>query len=165
MASFIVLCDKIKSGKSTALMLFAQKMQNTAGIICPDENGLRIVYNTYDKTKHVFQLPQVFSDDDVQIGKYIFAEDGFAFARESITAALYSDAEYIIIDEVGKLELDGSGLEPAFSKFMKVAKTLKGKTIILVIRDTLLGMCMVHFKLPPIWVYDVEEFIEVHKLK
>jgi nucleoside-triphosphatase len=165
MASFIVLSDKIKSGKTNSLMRFAQKMQNTAGIICPDENNLRIVYNPYDKTKHVFQLPQILNDDDVQIGEYIFAESGFAFARETLMSALNTDAEYIIVDEVGKLELIGEGLQPTFSAFMKAAIPLPGKTIILVIRDTLLAICMAQLKLPPIWVYNLEEFIEEYDLK
>ncbi len=49
------------------------------------------------------------------LGRFFWDEEAFAWANERIIASL-GECELAVFDEIGRLELDGSGLAPAFER-------------------------------------------------
>jgi nucleoside-triphosphatase THEP1 len=82
----------------------------------------------------------------VTIGNYKFSKKIFDWAQKELLKAFYLKPEYLIIDEIGFLELKNEGLEPAVSKILKERNSSPTK-IILIIRDILLEIALVHYQL------------------
>ena len=113
--------------------------KNAAGILMPDIDGSRKIFNI--KTKEVFDIeckdPFNSKMPLVTIGNYHFYTDAFEKAN-SILLEAFDDNNWLIIDEAGKLELNSKGLYPAikFITGQEVYKTA-GKNLLIVVRDSL----------------------------
>jgi nucleoside-triphosphatase THEP1 len=153
-----ILCDAIHSGKSTLLLQFCKKYKSVAGFIGIDINALRYLINLEMGMTYPFQKLKSDSEQDVIIGKYIFDVFGFNKAKTILQTMHLCKKEIIIIDEIGKLELDGIGLEPTLSEFMKQIDLYNDKTIILVIRDYLLEQCIAKYNLQYATVLNLQTF-------
>jgi nucleoside-triphosphatase THEP1 len=150
-----IISAPVQSGKTTCLQQFILN-KNCCGILCPDINGLRQVYNIELDMYVSLQLDYI-SPSEISIGKYNFSVAGFNYAQEILWENLNSNADYYIIDEVGKLELNNKGLEPMLSKILTDEK-IKKFTLIIVIRDYLLKNCLEHYNLQDAIVMNIEEF-------
>ncbi len=139
-----LLTGPVHSGKTSSLSDSIKDITSIGGFICPDKDGLRYLKNIHDGTIHRFQIANQESDDDILIGKYIFSKSGFETARSILQSAINQDFEYLIIDEIGQLELQGKGLEPSLSLTLNNIKNTK---IILVVRDYLLDEVIHHYQL------------------
>lgn len=139
-----LLTGPVHSGKTSSLSDSIKDITSIGGFICPDEDGLRYLKNIHDGSIHRFQILNQESDDDILIGKYIFSKSGFETAQSILQSAINQDFEYLIIDEIGKLELQGKGLEPSLSMTLNNIKNTK---IILVVRDYLLDEVIHHYQL------------------
>lgn len=145
-----ILSRPVHSGKTTLLMDWIVSEKNVGGILCPDINGLRKLYDISSKKYYDFQVPE---GNDVagatKICNYVFDEKIFEFGRQLLLAAIEKPFDYVIVDEVGKLELyKNAGLEPAVSKIIKHYQSLevKGK-LLLIIRDYLLEESIKQYQL------------------
>lgn len=132
-----ILTGSIHSGKSSFLLRKLNDRQNIAGFICPDENESRMLLDLKSGKKYQFQIEKPENPDDVSIGKYCFSGDTFKKAGEILNDIKYDFTGTLIIDEIGKLELNGNGLEPALSKCLERLRNSNAQ-IILVVRDYLL---------------------------
>lgn len=139
-----LLTGPVHSGKTSSLSDSIKDITSIGGFICPDKDGLRYLKNIHDGTIHRFQIANQESDDDILIGKYIFSKSGFETAQSILQSAIHQDFEYLIIDEIGQLELQGKGLEPSLSLTLNNIKNTK---IILVVRDYLLDEVIHHYQL------------------
>jgi nucleoside-triphosphatase THEP1 len=79
-------------------------------------DGSTVGYELMDlksrKTALFAWLPEKLPDnwkEDLRHGKFSFSREGFAFAEEIIDLGLQEGAKVLFLDEVGKLELKGSG--------------------------------------------------------
>lgn len=131
----------IRSGKTTALRQWTEGRENMAGILTPDdENGRRVLVDIATRACYPLQVDQHFTGNILAIGRFIFDHDVLLKAQEVLKAAACNDPQWLVIDEVGKLETgQDKGLEPAVSHIIRQyqSETGKGK-LLLVIRDTLL---------------------------
>ena len=139
-----LLSGPIHSGKTSALIEFAQQHSRPGGFLCPDIDGKRHLLNLHSHQLHPFQIDTPISEQDICIGKYVFSSNTFQIAHTILNSAADQQCSYFIIDEIGKLELDKKGLEPALSKALSV---LKNTRLILVVRDYLLKDVIAHYKL------------------
>ena len=139
-----LLTGPVHSGKTSSLSESIKDTASIRGFICPDKDGLRYLKNIHDGSIHRFQIPIHESDDDILIGKYIFCKSGFETAQSILQSAINQNFEYLVIDEIGKLELQGKGLEPALSLTLNNIKNTK---IILVVRDYLIDDVINHYQL------------------
>ena len=57
--------------------------------------------------------------DIVKVGKYSFLQSTFLWAREELKVAMINRSKYLIIDEIGPLELSGRGLEPMVTDILE----------------------------------------------
>lgn len=152
-----ILSAPIHSGKTSALKSYTLKHQNCCGILCPDINGLRYIENIESGAILPFQKPINNSDDDILIGQYIFSNEGFKTARQVLLSIPIDTKKTIIIDEIGKLELQGGGLEPALSWLIDQIQSNQ-LNCILVVRDYLIDSVVNHYKINPFNLLTIDDF-------
>lgn len=140
-----IVTGKIHSGKTTSLFKFIGEHKNADGILTPIVNNKRTLYHISTKTIKEFEAVTL-SSNTVSVGKYHFLKESFTWANKKIIESFNSSAEYLIIDEIGKLELRGEG-------FHKSTKEILGKLnnsnsiLILVIRDYLLDEILKYYNI------------------
>lgn len=119
------------------------------GVLAPVIGGERhLLHAASGETRN---LEQIASDDPVvAVRRFRFNGSVFAWAR-SLIGAVSEQTEWIVIDEIGPLELRGGGLEPAvgelFARFRLDAGRERTPGIVLVVRDTLVERALSHFGL------------------
>jgi nucleoside-triphosphatase THEP1 len=131
----LILTGPTRSHKTTTLKRWAEKRNDCGGVLSPDVNGLRVLYNV--KTKETIPWQKTMPDaSDIIVGRFSFDPDAFTVASLWLDKHL-EDPEvfHIILDEVGKLELDGKGWGPWLRTALPV---LQDKTLVLVVRRLLL---------------------------
>jgi nucleoside-triphosphatase THEP1 len=138
----------IRSGKTTALMNGPAKADRVAGVLTPEVNGIRKLYDLKTRTYFPFQIEDDTNRDEpvITIGRFAFYEAAFARARLILAAALQEQPRLLIIDEIGRLELQHHGFEPAAGEIIRAhqAGDLQGDLLI-VVRDTLLNEMVSHY--------------------
>lgn len=146
--NIFILSKPIQSGKTTSLMEWCERKDNVTGILTPDIEGSRKLYDIVNKTYIDFEAKQPFTDTNiVSIGKYNFFEHVFEKAQQIILNQ--TDSDFLIIDEIGRLELNqNKGLEPALGIIIKKYLNKQiSSNLILVIRDYLLDECIENYHL------------------
>src|SRR5690349_6312823 len=100
----IILTGEIQTGKTTSLQEFCGKHNNIAGILTPIINGKRMFYDISEKV--FFEMEANEKEDKLIIGKYLFSTQAFEKANNILSnATKCNDIDYLIIDEIGPLEL------------------------------------------------------------
>lgn len=139
-ARCVILTGAIGSGKTTALVNWV-RTKKAAGILTPIEDGKRMFLNI--ATGEIFLMEAGEDEPDVlTVGRHRFSMRAFEKAIEVIR----HDLEYpgwLIIDEVGPLELRGAG----FSAIVKeVLERREGNTL-LVVREGMVQEVQQYFKI------------------
>lgn len=131
----------VNSGKTTTLMNWAAGQTRLGGILAPDLDGLRRIYTLRDRQLHEYQLTDADAaatppDALVNICKFNFRADAFELARQALLRDSLADCEWVVADEVGKLEVKGRGLEPAITDLVRRYQSgeAQGK-LLLVVRE------------------------------
>lgn len=146
--SIFILTGAIRSGKTTALTrLYTNYKGHVDGFLTPDEGGLRIFISLDTGMVIPFEVKHAF-DDIIKIGKYNFLNSTFQTAKKQLSKLINSSAKYIVIDEIGKLEIENKGFEPELGVFLKqFLQENRGQILLLVIRDSLLDLAIEKYKL------------------
>ena len=141
-----ILSDAIRSGKTTALMHWAKHRNDVNGFLCPDNSdGKRCFVNV--KSQETFEL-ETDSETEaiVEIGPFRFLTAAFQKANDLVIAyASNKEHRYLILDELGKLELRKEGLNDSAEALIPRFITDKNQHLILVIRDYLLDDIISHY--------------------
>lgn len=133
MKKIILFSGPIHSGKTTRLQNFIAD-KNCDGIIAPIIEGKRCIQRI--KTGET-KLLETKSVDAIVIGKYKFSKETFEWAKQQIKDSLQSNVDYLVIDEVGKLEMVDLGYEPMVSIAIDKFKKENSFVLILVVRESL----------------------------
>lgn len=142
MNNIIIITGSINSGKTTFLQKQIQLRNDVKGILTPKINGQRFFKNI--ETSEFFEMEdEVKKEDSICIGKYFFNNLSFNKAIEIIHNSIESN--FIIIDEIGHLELKEEGFYFALNFLLNNLN--KSKKIILVIRENLLDIVIEKFKI------------------
>jgi len=144
MAELLIFTGPVKSGKTTELMHWALTKKNIDGIFQPIIEEKRFLYHITSKTLKQFEADKKINV--VEIGNYKLLQESFDWAKNILMRALEQPLDYLIIDEVGPLELEGKGLEPTITELLRNEKKFLGK-IIFVVRESLLDKFIQHYKL------------------
>ncbi len=75
------------------------------------------------------------------LGKYVISFEGVCFGRKALEKALTEKCDFIVIDEVGPLELQGNGLAEAVEACISSASNLA-----IVVRSSLIDTFLEHFE-------------------
>lgn len=143
-----ILTGTIRSGKTTALLDWFNTRKDVDGLLCPDdENGKR--YFLKAKSKETFEF-EAESDNKatVSIGNFKFLKSAFKEANHFLLSlASETNHNYLIIDELGKLELKNEGLHLSAEQLLPIYMNDKTQHLILVVRDYLLNKIIQHYSI------------------
>lgn len=145
-----IFSQPVRSGKTTALQRWLHRQSNVAGILTPDIDDRRTIYDIAAKQYDVFQVGTEVAESEVlSIGKYRFLLQAFHKANALLETALLHSYDWLIIDEVGKLEVyENKGFEPALSKVIAHYQQAGSHgRLLLVVRDYLLNDVMNKYNL------------------
>lgn len=163
-----IYSDAIQSGKTSRVLTWVKDKKNIFGILTPDIANKRRLYSIADKQLYVFEADDETTEDTQKIGKFIFLETAFVQAKNILKSALAQKPDWLIIDEIGKLELQNKGLEPDLSDILNDFSAQSPLTkILLIIRDTLLEEAIERYRLQKAEVIGYTYFIrqKYHPLK
>jgi nucleoside-triphosphatase THEP1 len=136
--SFIIT-GQIKSGKSTLcwqLLEYLNQIDVTTSGVITLQNDKRWFYLITEKVKIAFEA---FDNVDfIPIGQFRIHKDNLNKTISSIRAGIKSD--YLFVDEIGQLELQGSGYYPILSAVFS-----REQGNILVVRESLLDNFLSQF--------------------
>lgn len=143
----------VQAGKTTALMNWVKNKKRIGGFLTPDREGLRYLYTLENRQFHDFQVEVetakvMPANKLVTVGKFNFYAAAMALAQQTLLNDVGSDFDWIIIDEIGKLELRGKGLEPVAGQIIKHFQTRSSSAkLLLVVRESLLDAIIQRYKL------------------
>ena len=138
MAVIKIFTGAIRSGKTTRLMNWASSQKNIDGIFQPVVENKRFIYHIGDRTLKLLEATDLTPPKSiVEIGKYKFNQDIFDWAGNALLKSFTKDLDWLVVDEVGQLELDGKGLGSVISEILDNRHNFNG-SIIFVVRDSLL---------------------------
>lgn len=145
-----IFCRPVHSGKTTELLSWCNKQDNIAGILMPDMDGGRKIYNI--KTKDIFDIecldPANCTEPLTTVGRFNFYTSAFEKANSILLNELCNYPDWVVIDEAGKLELDGKGFYSALKTIVDLYKsnTAEGNLLIIV-RDSLCDAVISFFEI------------------
>lgn len=110
MARVTILSGPIRSGKTTWLLAWARGRTDVAGLLSPDGPGGRIFVDLSTGETEAMERPQE-SEAVLTVGRFRFRAAAFDWGNARLVAAAEQTIRStIVVDEVGPLELAGSGL-------------------------------------------------------
>ncbi|WP_426429535.1 nucleoside-triphosphatase [Winogradskyella sp. HB-48] len=141
-----IVSGKIESGKSSFLYSWIENKSNISGILClKDSNYIRHIYDI--KSKDIFRIQtNNIEETTISIGRFHFLKSAFKKANTILKrACTQQDTGFIIIDELGKLELENKGLHPSAQLIIEKTRNNENLHSILVIRTTLFNSVLKHY--------------------
>ena len=130
------------SGKTTRLIEWSVDRDDVFGILTPIVNGKRIFMDAHSKEQ--FQMEAGENEINIfEVGQYKFSRAAFKRASTIINNAININAGWIVIDEVGPLELKGEGFAGTVQKVLQQQHSLAN--ILLVIREGLVDNILKKF--------------------
>ena len=153
-----ILTGAIRSGKTTALLHWSKSRNDVDGLLCPDDaNGKRYFLKLKNKT--IFKLEaEAETEAIVTIGNFKFLRSAFNEANDYlILEASKTERQYLIIDEIGKLELKNEGLNVSTKALISQFRSKNNTHLILVVRDYLLDAVMEHYGITECSILNTED--------
>lgn len=153
-----ILTGAIRSGKTTALLHWSKSRNDVDGLLCPDDaNGKRYFLKLKNKT--IFKLEaEAETEAIVTIGNFKFLRSAFNEANDYlILEASKTEPKYLIIDEIGKLELKNEGLNVSTKALISQFKSNDNTHLILVVRDYLLDAVLEHYGITECSILNTED--------
>ncbi len=134
-----ILSDDIGTGKSKALLKWTKGQADVFGVLSP-RNDLNERYFLDVSTGAPFKMEA--NDEDVDIilvGRYKFLHSAFKRANIIIKNAIeHNTSGFVIIDEIGKLEMRSEGLHESASKAIITAMQHQKLHVVLIVRRSLI---------------------------
>lgn len=132
-----ILSGPLQSGKTTRLIDWLQKRKDVFGILTPVIGGKRFFMDA--ATREVFPMEAEQSESKVlHVGKYVFSASAFDRAREILREASNQKEGWLLVDEIGPLELKGEGFSNVLKELLSQSGTPGGNLqLVLVVRKTL----------------------------
>ena len=156
MKTINILTGPVQSGKTTRLIAWVKFHRHCAGILSPIINKQRFLYSilTDDYCRLESVDDPAVGKDIIKIGRYSFLQSTFQWARQELQTAMKKKPPYLVIDEIGPLELSGKGLEPMVTKILQKYIRTEKHHLILVVRENLLEEVISHYNLQDLFVAD-----------
>ena len=142
-----ILTGAIRSGKTTALKHWVKQRTDVDGLLCPDgKHGKRYFLNIASQEEYPLENANVLHKNSISVGSFQFMKSAFQKANKYvINSAENQHYNYLIIDELGKLELRNEGLHDAAIRIISEYERLTKQHLILVVRESLLHKIIQHY--------------------
>ncbi len=125
-----ILTAPIQSGKTTALVDWSARRKDVMGILTPVTDGKRVFMNA--ATQEQFPMEAEGDEESIAVGRFTFSKKNFIKAIQAIRENIDGNG-WLIIDEIGPLELKGEGFAGVLNELLKKRKA----SILLVVREGL----------------------------
>lgn len=157
----IIFSDSIQSGKTSRVMTWLKNQESIAGFLTPDIGDRRKLLDISENKLHDFETDNLDQENIVAIGRFIFLKSGFDKAISILNDALINQPKLLVVDEIGKLELEDAGLEPALSKVLNnFSIQSPSTTILIIVRDSLLGEVIAKYAFEDFELVDYNYFLK-----
>ena len=127
-------------------------MKNVAGITSPVVQGKRTFFHI--EAHEYFPMEAQAGEEALLIGKYSFSRKSFMKAEETLMSAIGKSYEWIIIDEIGPLELSESGLHKVLLEILQKTNS----NLLLVVRDSILHDVIKKYNLTEPNILNIKSF-------
>lgn len=150
-----IVSGPVHSGKTTGLIKWAQNRKDVSGILTPVINGKRFFMNA--ATNDSFPMEKDIQElSGFEVGKYVFSVAAFIRAKEILQNAAHQKQGWIVIDEVGPLELKGKGFHNSIREILMQRNT--NLKVILVVREFLLDEVLKYFAIDAYKKFEFNSF-------
>lgn len=138
--SIYIFSRPIQSGKTTELQKWCNLQKNVYGILMPDINGCRKIVDINENK--IFDAECVDYIDTkellISVGRFNFYITAFEKANLILLHALSLNPDWLVIDEIGKLELKDEGFYKSIIEAVKMySKKNKPGNLLITVRDSL----------------------------
>lgn len=132
-----ILGGAIRSGKTSALRAWAGRGE-AAGFLSPDGPEGRLLVNA--ATGECLPFEAGDGDEAVQaIGRFRFLDSAFAAGADWIREGLRAGAPWLLMDEIGPLELSGGGFDALLRETLAALEAAPVSCrLLIVVREPLL---------------------------
>ena len=157
--SIYIFSRPIHSGKTTELRRWCDEQKNIAGILMPDIDGSRKILDLHSKGVFDIECADAANTKKLitSVGRFHFYTAAFEKANSIILAALNKTPGWLVIDEAGKLELEGKGFYESIVKAVDVYSNDKvAGNLLITVRESLCNEVISFFK--------IKNFQVVHQL-
>ena len=130
----------IRSGKTSALIKWIDSMPkgSVAGVLAPDDHDARWIQDISTGERHMLTADSGTPDSRIiEIGRYRFDQASFRWAQRVLRSGFESVPEWLVFDEIGYLELQGQGLEPAVRRILNWNRKIASTKLLWVVRSEL----------------------------
>lgn len=150
-----ILTGNIQTGKTTALLNWCKQLNDVSGLATPILNGKRCFYNIL--TAESFAMEATENEiNTLAIGRFVFSQAAFDTANAILLQAI--ESQYIVVDEIGPLELQQKGLYKSIEFLLKENKN----NLLLVVRKKLVESVIEFFKLQQVSILTVDDLQKLH---
>lgn len=144
-AKIYLFSRPIRTGKTTELQSWLSLKNNVDGVLMPDIEGKR--HLQFYKENRLISIEANENEEYFSIGKFKFKIQPFEQAKQYILEAVHQKIDYLVIDEIGKLELQHhSGFEPGLATLIEMANQ-NNVSLIIVVRSSLLEEMIQHYQI------------------
>lgn len=136
--NLFILSGPVESGKTSALLAWARQRSDVRGILMPGNGADRQFLNlsTYESWPAIAAAGGAGA---IEVGRYSFSPAAFARAKAVIVNGGEAAGGWLLLDEIGKLELRGEGFDTALRGLLRGSNSGSGPdALLLVVRDSLL---------------------------
>jgi nucleoside-triphosphatase THEP1 len=113
---------------------------SVAGVIAPDNDDTRWIQDISTGERHMLTADtQTPKARIIEIGRYRFDQASFRWAHRVLRAGFEAVPEWLVFDEIGYLELQGQGLEPAVRRILNWNRKIASTKLLWVVRDELVS--------------------------
>ena len=164
--SIYIFSRPIQTGKTSELQKWCNLQKNIHGILMPDINGCRKFFDI--RTNKIFDAECADSVNTkeplISIGKFNFYTAAFEKANSILLDALSQNPHWLVIDEVGKLELTGKGFYKSVDEAVKLySDKNKPENLLITVRDSLCEDVISFFNIKNFKVINSLDAIELSK--
>lgn len=130
-----ILTGPVQSGKTTRIENWAFGKNDVFGILSPVINGKRMFIDVH--SREIFAMEANPGETEIlMIGKFKFSRIGFSKAIDILQKGMNKKNGWLVIDEIGPLELRGEGFSQTLKEILHSASNQQ--IILLVIRESIL---------------------------
>lgn len=138
--SIFIFSRPIHSGKTSELLQWCDQQKSIGGILMPDIGGSRKIFDLH--TKEVFDIEctnaGITNESITSVGRFHFYTSAFEKGNLIITQALDKKYSWLVIDEAGKLELEGKGFYDSIKKAVDIFQDEEtAGNLLITVRDSL----------------------------
>jgi nucleoside-triphosphatase THEP1 len=138
-----IFAGSVQSGKTTSLLNWARTLNDVSGILTPVVEGRRIFLNLENGERFPMEA-EVTEMDAVIVGRFSFSPSSFQYAIDILGQASKKTAGWVVVDEIGPLELRGEGFA---SITRRLIESDNQYSLLLVVRDGLVKKVRTTFDL------------------